>query len=414
VNVVQKAGRYTLVRSEDGVQAYVASDALKQVGDTAMDVAKIVEGDNRFALELYQQLRAGKGNLFLSPSSISMALAMTYAGAHGQTEAEMAKTLHFEMPKPELDDGMQRLLSLWKTNEKKKGYRLLIANRLWGQEDYEFLPAFLEITRTKYGAELARLDFTGKTEESRRTINLWVEDQTEDKITDLIPAGALRQDSRLVLTNAVYFKGDWTEPFDKKGTRDEDFHVTATEKVKVPLMHQQDEFHYAALDGLQVLELPYGDKSLSVVVLLPEKVDGLSDLEAKLTHGNLQRWTSALRPQEVVVYLPRFRTTASFELNDTLKEMGMPSAFDALTADFSGMTGGRDLFIWKVIHKAFIDVNEEGTEAAAATGTIMVPTAARVEKPKPVFRADHPFVLMIRDNRNGAILFLGRLTNPTT
>ena len=413
VNVVEKAGSYTLVRSEDGVQAYVASDALKQAGNTAMDVSGIVEGGNRFALELYQQLRGKEGNLFLSPSSISVALAMTYAGAGGQTEAEMAETLHFQMPKPELHKGMRSLLSLWKTSSKEKGYRLHVANRLWGQEGYKFLPKFLQITRTKYGAELARLDFAEKTEASRKTINQWVEDQTEDKITDLIPAGSLPRDSKLVLTNAVYFKGDWTEPFDEKRTKDEDFHLTATEKVKAPLMHQQDDFRYAAMDRLQVLELAYGDKSLSMVVLLPEKVDGLPELEAKLTHDNLQRWASALRPRKVDVYLPKFKTTASFELNDTLKGMGMSSAFDPQRADFSGMTGGKDLFISKVIHKAFVDVNEEGTEAAAATGVIMALKGALVEEPKPLFRADHPFVFMIRDNRNGTILFLGRLVAPS-
>jgi serpin B len=239
-----------------------------------------------------------------------------------------------------------------------------------------------------------------------------VEDQTEDKISDLIPAGALPQDSKLVLTNAVYFKGDWTEPFDKKRTKEDDFHVTATDKIKTSLMHQQDDFRYAAMDGLQVLELAYGDESLSMVVLLPEKVNGLAELEAKLTHDNLQRWTSALRSREVDVYLPKFKTTASFELNGTLKELRMPSAFDPQQADFSGMTGGRDLFISKVIHKAFVDVNEEGTEAAAATGIIMAPTGMPIEEPPPVFRADRPFVFMIRDNRNGAILFLGRLINP--
>jgi serpin B len=241
-----------------------------------------------------------------------------------------------------------------------------------------------------------------------------VEDQTEDKIANLIPAGSLPKDSKLVLTNAVYFKGDWADPFDEKRTTDEDFHLTASEKVKTPLMHQQDDFRYAGGDGLQVLELPYGDKSLSMVVLLPEKTDGLAELEATLTRDNLQHWTSALRPEQVDVYLPRFQTTASFDLNDTLKRMGMPSAFDPRAADFSGMTGGKDLYLSKIVHKALVDVNEEGTEAAAATGVVMAPTAIRIEKPKPVFRADHPFVFFIRDNRNGAILFLGRLMNPTT
>ena len=414
VNIVEKAGSYVLVQSEGGVNAYVATDAIKQQGDIAVDVSGIVEGGNQFALDLYQQLRTEEGNLFFSPSSISTALAMTYAGAAGETEAEMAKTLHFQMPKDQLHDGMRALQAFWTTPDKKKGIRLNLANRLWGQESYEFLPAFLQITRDNYGAELARLDFA-QTDDARQTINTWVEDQTENKITDLIPPGVLSPDTTLVLTNAVYFHGIWTNPFNKDRTKNEDFLLTATDKIKVPMMHRSGAFRYGTGDDLQILELPYGDGSLSMVVLLPKEVDGLADLEAKLTIQNLQRWmTSVKHEDEVKVYLPTFKTTSQFQMADTLKAMGMELAFDANAADFSGMTGGRDLFISAVIHKAFVDVNEEGTEAAAATGVVMMPTAAPIEEPKepPVFRADHPFVFMIRDNRNGAIMFLGRITNP--
>lgn len=392
--------------------AGVASHPLRQAENRPMDVSEVVDGANRFALELYGQLHGDEGNLFLSPGSISVALAMTYAGAEGRTEAEMAQTLHFPAPKPELHDAMRALLSRWESDAEKKGYRLHAANRLWGQQRYDFLRPFLQTTRTKYGAELARLDFAGATEASRQTINRWIEDQTQDKITDLIPPGALPRDAKLVLTNAVYFKGDWTEPFDENRTKDEDFHLTAAQNTKTPLMHQQHDFRYAAVDGLQVLELPYGDKSLSMLVLLPERIDGLAELEAKLTHDNLRRWTSALRSRKVDVYLPKFTTTARFELAHTLARMGMPSAFDRSAADFSGMTGGRDLYISKVLHKAFVDVNEEGTEAAASTGIIMAPTAIPAPQPPAVFRADHPFVFLIRDNRSGAILFLGRLADP--
>ena len=380
-----------------------------------MDVSGIVEGGNEFALDLYQQLRTEEGNLFFSPSSISTALAMTCAGAAGETEAEMASTLHFQMPKDQLHDGMRALQAFWTTPDKKKGIRLNLANRLWGHEGYEFLPEFLTVTREKYAAELARLNFA-QTEDARQTINGWVEKQTEDKITDLIPAGVLSADTKLVLTNAVYFHGIWSDPFKKDRTKDEDFNLTATDKIKVPLMHRWDEFRYGAVDDLQILELPYGDGSLSMVVLLPKEIDGLADLESKLTFHNLQRWmTSVKQEDEVKVYLPKFKTTSQFQMADTLKAMGMELAFDGNAADFSGMTGGRDLFISEVIHKAFVDVNEEGTEAAAATGVVMAPTsAAPIQEPKepPVFRADHPFVFMIRDNRNGAIMFLGRITNP--
>jgi serpin B len=390
-------------------------DARALGGTAPMNIAPLVEGNNRFALELYDHLRSGKGNLFFSPSSISTALGMAYAGASGRTEAEMAKTLHFEMPRDQLQDAIAALQSSWKTSDKKKGFRLNAANRLWGQDGYDFLPAFLDLTRTKFGAELARLDFARKPDEARQTINQWVAAQTEDKIKDLIPSPQLLADARLVLTNAVYFKGDWSAPFDKKRTKDEDFHVSGTDKVKAPLMHRQDRFRYASRDGMQVLDLSYGDGSLSMVVLLPQKVDGLAELEGKLSVANLQQWVSDLQSQQVIVYLPRFKTTSQFEMNDTLKSMGMVSAFDPSTADFSGMTGKKDLFLSAVIHKAFVDVNEEGTEAAAATGVVAAPTAAPEVEPKkpPVFRADHPFVFLIRDNRNSSILFLGRVTDPT-
>lgn len=379
-----------------------------------MDVHGVVEGSNKFALDLYQQLRTEEGNLFFSPSSISTALAMTYAGAAGETEAEMAETLHFQMSNDQLHEGMKTLQSFWMTPDKDKGIRLKLANRLWGQRSYEFLPAFLQITRDYYGAEVARLDFA-QSEQASQTINKWVEEQTENKITDLISPNALSPATRLVLTNAVYFHGNWAEPFEKDRTKDDDFHLSATDKIKVSMMHRWDEFQYGAVDDIQILELPYGDGSLSMVILLPKQIDGLADLEYKLTFQDLHRWmTSVKHEDEVKVYLPRFKTTSQFQMADTLKAMGMELAFDGNAADFSGMTGGRDLFISAVLHKAFVDVNEEGTEAAAATGIVMAPTAAPILEPKepPVFRADHPFVFMIRDNRNGAIMFLGRITNP--
>jgi serpin B len=412
VSIVEDAGSFVRVRSEKGIEAHVATDAVKQQENIVMDVSGIVEGGNKFALDLYQQLRMEEGNLFFSPSSISTALAMTYAGAAGETESEMAKTLHFQMPKDQLHDGMHALQEYWKTPDKKKGIRLNLANRLWGQDSCEFLPAFLGITREKYGAELARMDFA-ESEQARQTINSWVENQTENKITDLIPTKAIDSDTKLVLTNAVYFKGIWTDPFKKDRTKEDVFHLTPSEKIKVPMMHRWDEFRYGEADNLQILELPYGDGSLSMVVLLPKEIDGMADLESKLTVQNLQKWLGVLSNRNMKVYLPKFKTTSRFELGDTLKSLGMNTAFDANTADFSGMTGGRDLFISAVIHKAFVDVNEEGTEAAAATAIIMAPTSAAPDPTEPpVFRADHSFIMMIRDNRNGSIMFMGRICNP--
>ncbi|MCH5376670.1 MAG: serpin family protein, partial [Planctomycetes bacterium] len=414
VRIVEESGSYVLVNAADGVEAYVASDAVGQQEGTTVDTSGIVQGNNQFALDLYRQLRSEKGNLFFSPSSISMALAMTYAGADGETANEMAKTLHCEMPKSQLHEGMHALLSLWTMPDEKTGIELNLANRLWGHQQYEFLPPFLQVTREMYGAELARLNFI-QTEEARQTINGWVENQTKDKIKDLLPEGVLSADTKLVLTNAVYFHGIWTAPFNKASTKEEDFFLTSTDKIRVPMMHCRTEFRYAALEDLQLLELPYGDGSLSMVILLPDELDGLAKLEAGLTYESLQRWMSNLKQaEEVKVDLPKFKTTSEFQMADTLKAMGMKLAFDASAADFSQMSDGRDLFISEVIHQAFCDVNEEGTEAAAATGVVIARTAAPIPKPKqpPVFRADHPFVFMIRDIRNGAILFLGRITRP--
>jgi serpin B len=377
-------------------------------------VPPVVEAGNHFAFDLYERLRTTDGNLFFSPASISVALAMTYAGAAENTEAEMAKTLHFHIPKTQVNDEMRSLLASWKSSDKKQGYRLNVANRLWGQEAYKFLDDYLRVTRDDYGAELARVNFN-QADAARDAINKWVEDNTQDKIKNLIPSAGTIQGARLVLTNAVYFKGEWRDQFNKAFTKDQDFHSSDARTIKAPLMTQKHRFRYAAADGLQFLELPYGDGSLSMVVLLPKKVDGLSDLESKLTAASLDQWRTSATSRDVIVFLPKFKTTAQFQLADVLKAMGMASAFDAKTADFSGMTGGRDLFISAVLHKAFVDVNEEGTEAAAATGVVMMPMAARINpEPPPVFRADHPFVFLIRDNRNGAILFLGRIVDPTT
>lgn len=255
IKIVEDASGYLVVQSEDGIEGYVAASAVQQRKDPGADIAAVVEASNHFALDLYQQLRTEEGNMFFSPSSISTALAMAYAGSAGATETEMAKTLHFRMPKEQLHDEMQTLQQFSEALDEKKGARLNVANRLWGQERYEFLPQFLQITREKYGAELAQLNFA-QSEDARQTVNQWVEDQTENKITELIPQGALSSDTRLVLTNAIYFHGVWSDPFKMDRTKDEQFHLTAAEKIKVPMMHRSDEFQHAATDDLQLLELP--------------------------------------------------------------------------------------------------------------------------------------------------------------
>jgi serpin B len=373
----------------------------------APDTRAVVKGNTAFALELYGKLRAKEGNLFLSPFSVSTALAMTSAGARGETLDQMASTLHLP-PQKELHPANAALLRQVNAGGKKRGYELVTANALWGQRGYHFLPAFVKLNKDNYGAGLREVDFAGDTEGARRTINAWVEKETKDKIKDLLGPGVLDSMTRLVLTNAIYFKGDWLRQFKKDATREEAFQLGGGKSVKAPLMHQTGKFGY--LDGgtFQALEMPYAGKDLSMVVLLPKKAEGLADLEKSLTPENLAGWLKRLREQEVEVALPRFKVTAEFELKPVLASMGMTLAFGR-KADFSGMNGRRDLYLSAVVHKAFVEVNEKGTEAAAATGVVVREKSARVT---PVFRADHPFVFLIRDRRSASVLFMGRLANP--
>src|SRR5580704_17762962 len=377
----------------------------------AADRAAVAEGGNAFAVELYGYLRKQSGNLFFSTESISTALAMAYAGARGDTASAMAKTLHFTLPPDRLDPAMGALLS--DLNAVHEGYQLSVANALWAQRGYDFLNSFLNIMNNDNGAGLHQVDFIGSTEAARLTINQWVEQKTANKIKDLLPPGALKPTTRLVLTNAIYFKGDWQTQFDKAQTKDEDFHLSPAQTKKVPLMHRQGGFNYFNGGTFQVLEIPYKSNELSMVVFLPKDLGGLGGLEQSLTASNTQQWLRRLAPvSKVIVTMPKFKMTQEFELGATLGAMGMPQAFSS-SADFSGMTGHRDFGISAVIHKAYVDVNEEGTEAAAATAVTMRALAMRApEAQPPVFRADHPFVFMIRDNGSGSILFMGRVMDP--
>jgi serpin B len=373
------------------------------------DLPAVVEGNTRFALDLYGRLRGQEGNLFFSPYSISAALAMTSAGARGETADEMAKVLHLSLGAERLAAAEGALAKQINGGGQKRGYQLRTANALWGQKGFAFRPEFLKLTADGYGAPLHEVQF-GDSEGARKTINAWVERQTEEKIKDLIKPGVLDANTRLVLTNAIYFKGDWQLQFKKDQTRDEPFQLGGDKTVPAPLMHQQARFAYLDGPDFQLLEMPYAGKDLSMVVLLPKKLDGLASLEKELTAANLGRWLKGAQEQKVQVALPRFRLTAEFGLNKALAELGMPSAFSE-SADFSGMGGSKgELYLSAVVHKAFVDVNEEGTEAAAATGAVV---AARALGPVvPVFRADHPFVFLIRDRRSDSVLFLGRLASP--
>ena len=381
--------------------------------EIADDVMALAKGDNEFATDLYARLRSDKpSNLFFSPYSISTALAMTYAGAAGRTETEMAKVLRFAMPEAKLHPAFNALRKLLAPSDKTPGFQLRVANRLWGQTGFQFQPEFLQVTKESYGAEFGQLDFK-QTEAARKTINSWVGEQTDHKIQDLLAPGVLDESTRLVLTNAIYFKARWTNEFSKAATTDAPFHLSSSQQIAVPTMQQKRRLSYGTADGLQLLELPYAEGgSLSMLILLPQEIDGLSDLERNLTSENLQKWSSGLRSRPVEVHLPKFTMTSEFSLKEVLESMGMSLAFSA-RADFSGMSTQEQLFISAVIHKAFVDVNEEGTEAAAATAIVMRAMGMRAHPEEPVvFRADHPFVFLIRENRTQSILFLGRVVNP--
>jgi len=378
---------------------------------TWIDVKPLVSGNTQFALDLYQQIRTEPGNLFFSPYSISTALAMTYGGARGKTAAQMAQTLRFQLDEATLHPVFGHLEAILNEIEQKGEIRLSVANALWPHVKYKFLPDYLALLEKYYGTSVTAVDYA-QTEAARQLINKWVEKKTADKIKNLVPAGALDALTRLVLVNAIYFKGNWANQFDPDLTGINPFWLTVGESVKAPLMRQTGQYGYAERDDLQILELPYIGRDLSMVVLLPYEVDGLAKLEDSLTTENLAAWTKRLWPTNVQVFLPRFKMTYAVGLNGLLQAMGMIDAFSKNAANFAGMDGRADwLYIGAVLHKAFVEVNEEGTEAAAATAVVMVAKSA-LSPPPPTFRADHPFLFLIRENSTGSILFLGRVTNP--
>ncbi|MCE9532052.1 MAG: serpin family protein [Planctomycetes bacterium] len=375
---------------------------------------QVAADNNAFAFDLYAKVRTKEGNLFFSPASMSTALAMTYAGARGTTADEMAKVMHFTLGQEKLHPAFAALLKEMNGEEiapDKRGYQLSVANALWGQAGYPWKKDFLALTKENYKAGLTEVNFAAS-EAARQIINNWVEKETREKIKDLIPKDVLKPTTRLVLTNAIYFKGDWLAKFDKKETADKKFLLSADKSVEVPMMHRKGSYGYFENDEVQILEMPYKGKELSMLVLLPRKANGIGDLEKNLTFAKFAELTKFVPMRnEVDVTLPKFKIELDLPLTKVLQEMGMKTAFIYPVADFSGMDGSRELFISAVLHKAFVEVNEEGTEAAAATAVVFGTLTLNLPPP-PTFRADHPFVFVIRDNRNGSVLFMGRLSEP--
>jgi serpin B len=397
--------------------AFGAGEGSTEEPPTASAVDQVVAGNTRFALSLYALLK-GDGNLFFSPYSVSDALAMTYTGARGETAGEMATVLHFPTASEagEPADLRERVATAFgeldgrfAADREDRGYSLHVANALWGQRGHAFLESYIRFVERHFGAPLTLVDFAGDTEQARLTINAWVEERTRGRILDLIPPGSLVPSTVLVLTNAIYFKGDWATKFDPEGTREAEFHGLGGAKT-VRMMSRKGEYGYFEDEEAQVLELPYRGDELSMVVLLPrvEGPAGLEALERALTPERLGGWIVGLHKREVTVAIPRFAMTWGTEdLKGALEALGMERAFEPGRADFSGMSEDPSLFIGYVLHKAFIEVNEEGTEAAAATAVGML--KASLESLS--FRADRPFVFLIRDRGTGSILFLGRVTD---
>jgi serpin B len=388
-----------------------ASAAAPSPSTSTADQAAVVAGSNAFALDLYAQLRTQPGNLFFSPESISTAFAMAYAGAQGETATQMAHVFHYTLPPERLHPAVGALLA--GMNGTHDGFALHVADALWTQQNTNFLPAYLNLVQTDYGAGFRQVNFKTSPESVRATINSWVAQQTNDKIQNLLAPGTITPSTLLVITNAIYFKGAWLHPFNKNYTEPDDFHLSAKQTVKTPMMDRTGSYNYYDGGTFQEVELPYEGNELSMVVLLPKTIDGLPALEKSLTTANLSAWFGKLAPApKVNLQLPVFKMTQSFDLGGILSAMGMPQAFSK-TADFSGMTGKSLFQISRAVHKAYVDVNETGTEAAAATAMMMVGASQAEEQQIIVFDADHPFLFLIRDTTTGSILFLGRLTNPT-
>jgi serpin B len=377
--------------------------------------ARIVEANNRFAFDLYSQLADDPGNkgknIFFSPFSISAVFAIAGEGARGHTAEEIRAVFYFPENATVQREGYATIIS--GINRGASEYILKTANALWAEQAYPFLPEYVSTAERYYDANTTNLDFENHPEESRITINNWVGEQTEDRIKDPFSPGAINPDTTLVITNAIYFKGTWVKQFDPEKTTEEDFTTGSGEIVQVPMMQRRDGeaiFGYAETGTLQALSMPYtsdDEHTLSMLVILPKNSD-LETVESSLDVDTLEKLRQSLVSRQVGVYFPNYTMETRYSLPGTLAEMGMPTAFTD-QADFSGMDGIGGLFISRVIHQAFIEVNEEGTEAAAATVGVMVPSSAIQV---PVFRADHPFIFLIQDDETGNILFMGRVSNP--
>ncbi len=401
-------------------QGKLAESKLERVANPDVpvsDSAQLVDGNTAFAFNLYQAVRGSTGNLVCSPYSISLAFAMTYGGARGETAAQVADVLHYTLPDAQFHPAFN-LLSLDLARrpdqaanvDEKDRFQLTIANSLWGQDGWPFLPEYLDLLAANYGAGLRLVDFENSPESARRQINNWVSDQTKNRIKDIIPPGMPDPSTRLVLANAIYFKAMWEHEFDADVTNDRPFYLLSGEMVRVPMMSQGhgQTFSYAAGDGWQAIALPYKGSLTDMVIIVPD-AGNFESFESGLTADRYNEIISAMQPEQVILSMPKFTFETSLGLKDSLIGMGMTDAFDPMLADFSGMDGTRLLYVGDVLHKAFIAVDEKGTEAAAATVVLMM----MASMPQGIIlEIDRPFFYVIRDVPTGTVLFMGRVLDP--
>jgi serpin B len=411
-----------MVRPGSSAPPAAAAPAEARAGPTMV----AADASNAFAYDLFTKLRTAEGdrsNLFFSPYSISSALTMTRLGARGETAEEMSTTLHLPADLPAIESSFHALNGTLAGDPAKQGFSLNVANALWGQKGEPFLPDHLDVVKKDFDAALAPMDFITQPGPSRQEINDWVAHKTQDKIKDLLPPGSITSDTRLVLTNAIYFKGQWSSQFDANQTQNGSFNTDR--KIRADFMHQTEHIQYVEDDVCQAVKLPYNGSQVSVLILLPKVLPlaaapkgedayhvAIGKLENSLSAPYVEKLTGQLADRKVILSLPKWHATQAFSLGPMLADMGMKLAFSS-HADFSGINGRTDLFLSDVVHKAFVNVDENGTEAAAATAVAMRTLAMRVE-PEPVtFTADHPFIYLIVDDHSHAILFAGRLCDPS-
>lgn len=367
--------------------------------------SRLVTDETSFALDVYQRLGETEDNLFFSPLSISLTMAMIYGGAQGDTEAQMAEAMHFGLPQEALHPAFNWQESTLQNRAEEHDFRLNIVNATFGQKGMTFLDAYLDLLARNYGAGMSLLDFERTPEAARKEINAWVAERTERKIPDLLPEGTIDPMTVLVLVNAVYFQAAWHEPFHARSTQSAVFHA-ASGDVTVPMMHGQPEgTSYVQGEGYQAVSLPYRGKAFDMVIVMPD--EQLEAMESTLDAERLRGILQALEPTRIALTMPKFEIRTRASMNQILQDLGMADAFTN-QADFSGITGQRNVYLSMVQHEAYVRVDEAGTEAAAATAGVV----DLVSLPMPVV-IDRPFLFLIRDVATGSILFLGRVTNPT-